>query len=527
MNEDFLGADSALGAVEAEITLRVDGKSHRLTVDTRTTLLDALRERLGNTSPKKGCDHGQCGACTVLLDGERRPVLPGAGGRPRRRRDHHRRRPGRRRRAAPGPAGVPRPRRLPVRLLHPGADLLGGRACCGEVERGWPSHVTADLDRPIPSSPTTRSAERMSGNLCRCGAYANIVAGDPAAPGARGMKPFALRPAGRRRRGRARPSPATRPRSSSPAAPTSSTTSSSASPRPDLLVDVRTLTSREITDTARRRPADRRRRRPTATWPPTAGSASATRSSPRRCSPGASGQLRNMATTGGNPLQRTRCVYFQDVTTPCNKREPGSGCSASAATPATTPSSARRPSDVHRHPSLRHGGGPGRARRAGPGARTGRRAARSRSPTCTGCPATTRPATPSSQHGELITAIDLPPLPRAARGRRTARSATAPPTRSRWSRSPRPCGSSRRPGRRRAASRSAAWRTSRGGPPGPRSPARRPGDRGRPSARAAEAELADAQPQPGIDGGNAFKIPLAARTAVATLRDLDPGGLTA
>jgi xanthine dehydrogenase YagT iron-sulfur-binding subunit len=159
--------------MDADITLSVDGRRCGLRVDTRTTLLDALRERLGVTSAKKGCDHGQCGACTVLLDGRRvlsclalavahddAEITTAAG------LAHN---------------GEPHP--LQRQFLDRDAFQCGyctpGQLCSAvgmldEAAHGWPSAVTPDLVGP-PTLDDTEIAERMSGNLCRCGAYTNIV----------------------------------------------------------------------------------------------------------------------------------------------------------------------------------------------------------------------------------------------------------------------------------------------------------------------------------------------------------------
>ncbi|WP_159943424.1 MULTISPECIES: 2Fe-2S iron-sulfur cluster-binding protein [unclassified Nocardiopsis] len=160
--------------MEATITLRVDGEKHELTVDTRTTLLDALRDRLGVTSPKKGCDHGQCGACTVLVEGRRvLSCLTFA--------------------VAQEEAEVTTAAGLAGEgELHPVARAFvdndgfqcgyctPGQVCSAvgmlrEAAEGWPSHVSGDLEGPVRLDDE-EIRERMSGNLCRCGAYANIVA---------------------------------------------------------------------------------------------------------------------------------------------------------------------------------------------------------------------------------------------------------------------------------------------------------------------------------------------------------------
>ena len=160
--------------MEAPITLRVDGKARSLMVDTRTTLLDALRDRLGVTSPKKGCDHGQCGACTVLLDGRRALTCLSLAV------AHD----GAEITTAQGLADGTRLHEMQQAFLAQDGFQCGfctpGQICSAvgmieEAKGGHPSSVTREGMGSIALTDA-EIRERMSGNLCRCGAYANIVA---------------------------------------------------------------------------------------------------------------------------------------------------------------------------------------------------------------------------------------------------------------------------------------------------------------------------------------------------------------
>jgi xanthine dehydrogenase YagT iron-sulfur-binding subunit len=145
-----------------EITLRVNGEPRTVEVDTRTSLLDLLREQLGLTGAKKGCDHGQCGACTVLLDGRRANAC------------------------------------LALAVAHDGAEVTTVEGLAGEggelhpLQRAFIEHDAFQCGYCTPGQLCSAAGmlaepsagaldadairERMSGNLCRCGAYVNIVA---------------------------------------------------------------------------------------------------------------------------------------------------------------------------------------------------------------------------------------------------------------------------------------------------------------------------------------------------------------
>ena len=168
-------AEPDVQSIPLSVQLQITGGFHQLSLDPRTTLLDALREHLALTGAKKGCDHGQCGACTVLLDGRRINAC------------------------------------LTLAVMHDGQSITtiegladgetlhplqaafiehdgfqcgyctSGQICSAvgmlrESCLGMPSYVTADLAQPHPQLTDLEIRERMSGNICRCAAYPNIVA---------------------------------------------------------------------------------------------------------------------------------------------------------------------------------------------------------------------------------------------------------------------------------------------------------------------------------------------------------------
>jgi xanthine dehydrogenase YagT iron-sulfur-binding subunit len=165
------------------VTLNVNGIDRELDLAPWTTLLDALRDHLDLTGTKKGCDHGQCGACTVLVDGRRvNSCLTLAV-----------MKDGAKITTVEGLAKDGALHPLQQAFIDHDAFQCGyctpGQICSAvgvlqEAERGWPSHVTADLTSD-PELTDAEIAERMSGNLCRCGAYVNIVPAVRSAGGAR------------------------------------------------------------------------------------------------------------------------------------------------------------------------------------------------------------------------------------------------------------------------------------------------------------------------------------------------------
>ena len=167
------GKTAAQAPASSSVTFTLNGRRQTLEVDNRTTLLDVLRERLKLTGTKKGCDHGQCGACTVLVEGRRinaclSLAVMHEGD------------------SITTIEGLGTPERLhPMQaafIKHDGyqcgyctpGQICSAVAVLAELKAGIPSHVTQDLIAPVVQTPA-ELRERMSGNICRCGAYSNII----------------------------------------------------------------------------------------------------------------------------------------------------------------------------------------------------------------------------------------------------------------------------------------------------------------------------------------------------------------
>jgi xanthine dehydrogenase YagT iron-sulfur-binding subunit len=186
-------AAAKLAKGEVQVDLKVNGRSYPLNLEPRVTLLDALRERLGLTGSKKGCDHGQCGACTVLIDGQRvyaclalavmqdgKPITTIEG-------------------LANGDTLHPVQAAflendgLQCGYCTPG-QICASVALLDEIKRGCASAVTPDLSRPpqLANLSEAEIRERLSGNLCRCSAYNGIVAAVQQSAGQQPPSPNAL-----------------------------------------------------------------------------------------------------------------------------------------------------------------------------------------------------------------------------------------------------------------------------------------------------------------------------------------------